>query len=94
MHPDLAGSTGARVLVTIGHDSSARELKAYVGSAPVTRASRRSISVGERRTKNDRLAAAGWSSVRRRILANLLASRRRHHTAIAMSPANGTFSTD
>jgi hypothetical protein len=38
-------------------------LKAYAGSAPVTRASGRSISITHRRIKNDRLAAAGfvWS---------------------------------
>ncbi len=37
-----------------------RALKAYAGSAPVTRASGHSISVTHRRIKNDRLAAAGW----------------------------------
>ena len=38
-------------------------LKAYAGSAPVTRASGRSISITHRRIKNDRLAAVGfvWS---------------------------------
>jgi transposase len=62
--PGLADSTGARVLGEIGDDrarfADARALKAYAGSAPITRASGRSISVTYRRIKNDRLAAAGW----------------------------------
>ncbi|MFI6309703.1 transposase [Nocardia fusca] len=37
-----------------------RALKAYAGSAPVTRASGISIVITHRRIKNDRLAAAGW----------------------------------
>jgi hypothetical protein len=35
-------------------------LKAYAGSAPITRASGKSVSITHRRIKNDRLAAAGW----------------------------------
>ncbi|MBB3753625.1 transposase [Mycolicibacterium sp. BK634] len=62
--PGLADSTGARVLAEIGDDRSrfadARALKAYAGSAPVTRASGKSVSIAHRRIKNDRLAAAGW----------------------------------
>ncbi len=62
--PGLADLTGARVLAEIGDDrrrfADARALKAYAGSAPVTRASGRSISITFRRIKNDRLAAAGW----------------------------------
>ena len=62
--PGLADSTGARVLAEIGDDrtrfADARALKAYAGSAPVTRASGRSWSVTHRRIKNDRLAAVGW----------------------------------
>ncbi|MFE9790103.1 IS110 family transposase [Nocardia salmonicida] len=62
--PGLADLTGARVLAEIGDDrtrfSDARALKAYAGSAPVTRASGRSISITFRRIKNDRLAAVGW----------------------------------
>ncbi|MEV0697987.1 transposase [Saccharopolyspora sp. NPDC050389] len=62
--PGLADSTGARLLAEIGDDRSrfadARALKAYAGSAPVTRASGRSISITYRRIKNDRLAAVGW----------------------------------
>jgi transposase len=62
--PGLADSTGARMLAEIGDDrarfADARALKAYAGSAPVTRASGRSISVTYRRIKNDRLAAVGW----------------------------------
>ncbi len=62
--PGLADSTGARVLAELGDDrarfSDARALKAYAGSAPVTRASGRSICITHRRIKNNRLAAAGW----------------------------------
>jgi transposase len=62
--PGLADSTGARVLAEIGDDRSrfadARALKAYAGSAPITRASGRSFSITHRRIKNDRLAAAPW----------------------------------
>ncbi|MGW4528609.1 transposase [Amycolatopsis sp. NPDC004378] len=62
--PGLADSTGARVLAELGDDrarfADARALKAYAGSAPITRASGRSISVSYRRIKNDRLAAVGW----------------------------------
>jgi transposase len=62
--PGLADSTGARILAEIGDDrtrfADARALKAYAGSAPVTRASGRSLSVTHRRIKNDRLAAVGW----------------------------------
>lgn len=36
-------------------------MKAYAGSAPITRASGRSVSITHRRVKNDRLAAAGWA---------------------------------
>ena len=72
-HPDyhiitsftgLGATTGARVLAEIGDDrtrfADARSLKAYAGSAPVTRASGRSLSVTHRRVKKDRLAAAGF----------------------------------
>jgi transposase len=71
-HPDykvtsftgLDDLTGARVLAEVGDDrarfADARSLKAYTGSAPVTRASGRSLSVTHRRVKNDRLAAAGF----------------------------------
>lgn len=62
--PGLGDSTGARVLAEIGDDrnrfSDARALKAYAGSAPITRASGKSVSITRRRIKNDRLAAAGW----------------------------------
>lgn len=63
-HPDhqiitsftgLGDLTGARVLAEIGDDrtrfADARALKAYAGSAPVTRASGRSLSVTRRRVK-------------------------------------------
>jgi transposase len=62
--PGLGDTTGARILAEIGDDRGrfrdARALKAYAGSAPITRASGRSISVTHRRIKNDRLAAAGF----------------------------------
>jgi transposase len=62
--PGLGDVTGARILAEIGDDrtrfADAKALKAYAGSAPVTRASGRSISVSHRRVKNDRLAAAGF----------------------------------
>jgi Transposase/Transposase IS116/IS110/IS902 family len=62
--PGLGDSTGARVLAEIGDDrarfTAARALKAYAGSAPITRTSGKSISITHRRIKNDRLAAAGW----------------------------------
>jgi transposase len=62
--PGLGDSTGARVLAEIGDDRrrfvDARALKAYAGSAPITRASGKSVSITRRRIKNDRLAAAGW----------------------------------
>lgn len=62
--PGLGDNTGARMLAEIGDDrtrfTDARSVKAYAGSAPITRASGRSISITYRRIKNDRLAAAGW----------------------------------
>jgi hypothetical protein len=63
--PGLGSLTGARVLAEIGDDRSrfadARSLKAYAGSAPVTRASGKSLAVMHRRVKNQRLAAVGYS---------------------------------
>ncbi|MGB9137076.1 MAG: IS110 family transposase [Pseudonocardiaceae bacterium] len=62
--PGLGSLTGARVLAEIGDDRSrftnARALKAYAGSAPVTRASGKSLTVIHRRVKNQRLAAVGY----------------------------------
>lgn len=62
--PGLADSTGARILAEIGDDRSrfadGRALKAYAGSAPVTRASGRSICITHRQIKNNRLANVGW----------------------------------
>ncbi|GFM20831.1 MULTISPECIES: IS110 family transposase [Mycobacteriaceae] len=62
--PGLGDVTGARVLAEIGDDRSRfaddRALKAYAGSAPVTRASGKVTSITHRRIKNDRLAAVGW----------------------------------
>lgn len=62
--PGLGALGGARVLAEIGDDRSrfadARALKAYAGSAPVTRASGKSHTVMVRRVKNQRLAAVGY----------------------------------
>ncbi len=72
-HPDhrvitsfvgLADLTGARLLAEIGDDrtrfADARALKAFAGSAPVTKASGRSIRIIHRHVKNNRLAAVGF----------------------------------
>jgi transposase len=62
--PGLADLSGARLLAEIGDDrtrfTDARALKAYAGSAPVTRASGRSIAITRRTVKNDRLNAVGF----------------------------------
>ena len=62
--PGLGPLTGARVLAEIGDDrsrfSDARSVKAYAGSAPVTKASGKSLFVMTRKVKNQRLAAAGY----------------------------------
>ncbi|MFF6980271.1 IS110 family transposase [Streptomyces sp. NPDC008343] len=62
--PGLGSLTGVRVLAEIGDDrarfATAGSLKAYAGSAPVTRASGKSCKVMSRRVKNQRLAAAGY----------------------------------
>lgn len=62
--PGLGRLTGARVLAEIGDDrtrfANAASLKAYAGSAPVTRASGKSCVVLSRKVKNQRLAAAGY----------------------------------
>ncbi|OEJ36758.1 hypothetical protein BGK72_37135 [Streptomyces agglomeratus] len=61
--PGLAVLTGARILAEIGDDRSrfetARDLKAYAGSAPVTRESGMSRRVSHRRIKNSRLVETG-----------------------------------
>jgi transposase len=62
--PGLGDITGARLLGELGDDrarfANARALKAYAGSAPITRASGRSIHVACRRVKNQRMAAVGY----------------------------------
>jgi transposase len=62
--PGLGDELGARLLAEIGDDrahfADGRALKAYAGSAPITRASGRSISITRRSIKNNRLAAAGF----------------------------------
>jgi transposase len=63
--PGLADISGAIVLAEIGDDRTRfgddRALQAFAGSAPVTRASGKSRTVTRRRTKNNRLAAVGYS---------------------------------
>lgn len=63
--PGLADVSGAIVLAEIGDDRTRfaddRALQAFAGSAPITRASGKSRSVTRRRTKNNRLAAIGYS---------------------------------
>jgi transposase len=63
--PGLADISGAIVLAEIGDDRSRfvddRCLQAFAGSAPITRASGKSRHVTRRRTKNNRLAAIGYS---------------------------------
>jgi Transposase IS116/IS110/IS902 family len=63
--PGLADISGAIVLGEIGDDRARfaddRALQAFAGSAPVTRASGKSRIVVRRRTKNNRLAAVGFS---------------------------------
>lgn len=63
--PGLADVSGAIVLAEIGDDrtrfADERALQSYAGSAPITRASGKSRSVTRRRTKNNRLAAIGYS---------------------------------
>ena len=60
----LADLTGARLLAEIGDDRTrfvdARALKAFAGSAPITKASGRSIRITHRHVKNNRLAAVGF----------------------------------
>ncbi len=62
--PGLASLSGARILAEIGDDrtrfADAKALKAYAGSAPVTRASGKSTTVLARRVKNRRLAAVSY----------------------------------
>lgn len=63
--PGMAEISAARVLGEIGDDrtrfADARGLKAYAGSAPITRASGKSTFVSRRRVKNHRLADAGYN---------------------------------
>jgi transposase len=61
--PGLGSLTGARVLAEVGDDrtrfAEARGLKAFAGSAPITRASGKKIVVTHRHIKNRRLATVG-----------------------------------
>lgn len=62
--PGIGPQLGARILAEIGDDrtrfTDARALKAYAGSAPITRASGKKHHVGRRMIKNDRLNHAGY----------------------------------
>jgi transposase len=62
--PGLADSTGARVLAEIGDDrarfADARALKAYAGSAPITRASGARCASRIAISRTNRLANVGW----------------------------------
>ncbi|MFD4910588.1 IS110 family RNA-guided transposase [Kitasatospora purpeofusca] len=62
--PGLGVQLAARVLAEIGDDptrfADARGLKAYAGSAPITRASGKKSYVGRRMVKNNRLMHAGF----------------------------------
>lgn len=62
--PGLGVQLAARVLAEIGDDrarfADARALKAYAGSAPITRASGKKRFVGRRFIKNNRLITAGF----------------------------------
>jgi transposase len=81
--PGLGNLAGARVLAEIGDDrtrfADARGLKAFAGSAPITRASGKKTIVRHRHIKNRRLATVGsiWA------LASLRSSpgARRHYDA-------------
>ncbi|MGW2540367.1 IS110 family transposase [Kitasatospora sp. NPDC001574] len=85
--PGLGVQLAARVLAEIGDDptrfTDARGLKAYAGSAPVTRASGKKSYVGRRMVKNDRLMHAGFlwafSSLRASPGADAHYRRRRDH---------------
>jgi transposase len=61
--PGLGNLAGARVLAEIGDDrarfADARRLKAFAGSAPITRSSGKKTVVTHRHIKNQRLAAVG-----------------------------------
>jgi transposase len=63
--PGLGPLSGARVLAEIADEpdrfDTGRDLKAYAGAAPVTRASGKSHLVMHRRVKNHRLASAGYN---------------------------------
>jgi transposase len=62
--PGVGLLTGARLLAELGDDrarfADAKGLKAYAGTAPITRASGRRALVSARRARNDWLVAAGY----------------------------------
>ncbi|GLW59584.1 mini-circle putative transposase for IS117 [Kitasatospora phosalacinea] len=85
--PGLGVQLAARVLAEIGDDrtrfADARGLKAYAGSAPITRASGKKSHVGRRMVKNNRLMHAGFlwafSSLQASSGADARYRRRRDH---------------
>lgn len=62
--PGVGLLTGARLLAELGDDrarfADAKALKAYAGTAPITRASGRRALVSARRARNDWVVAAGY----------------------------------
>jgi transposase len=62
--PGVGPLTGARLLAELGDDrarfADAKALKAYAGTAPITRASGRRALVSARRARNDWVVAAGY----------------------------------
>lgn len=98
--PGLGPVTGARILAETGDDpdrfTSAANLRAYAGTAPVTRASGRSRYVKARRVRNKRLADAchwwAFSSLTHSPGARAHYDRRRaagdHHNAALRHLAN------
>ncbi|MFB9923872.1 transposase [Amycolatopsis halotolerans] len=98
--PGLADLSGARVFGEIGDDrarfTDARSLKACAGSAPVTRASGRSISITRRTGKNDRLNAAassGLSPASAEPAHHATTATVAEHTATGTQQHRGTCST-
>jgi transposase len=80
--PGLGNLAGARVLAEIGDHragfADARGLKAFAGSAPITRASGKKTVVLHRHIKNRRLAAGDWNHQAQRHLFNKFLGQLHH----------------